>query len=165
VVIVAGAVVAAVPKMPPVVELLVWLCERAPNGLLCDWEPNPPKAGAEPAPFTGVELDEANGLLPPLVKLKAPDGGWGLKPEPVVLPPKAGNDELVKVLAAADDCAGGKLFATLPPNALLLPKSTPLALLFVGAGAEAPKLKAAGWGVLKLVFCDMVCLRGLAIAV
>lgn len=163
----AGATVPAAPNMPPVVELLVWFCERPPNGLLCGGcAPNPPKAGAEPAPFIpGVEFNEVNGLLPPLVKLKAPVGGWGLKPELEVLPPKAGNEEVVKVLLAADDCAGGKLFATLPPNALLPPKSTPLALLLVGAGAEAPKLKAAGWGVLKLVFCDTVCLRGLAIAV
>jgi len=54
----------------------------------------------EPLPFVApVEgADAAKGLFPPAVKLNPVAGGWGLKLVFVLLPPKAGNEELEKVL-------------------------------------------------------------------
>jgi hypothetical protein len=116
----------------------------------------PPDAGAGVLPLVaGAELAFAlaNGFAPPAVKLKpADEGGVGLKPVPWLLPPNAGKDELEKVLLGAAGCAGGKLLVAPPPKALLPPK--PLAPLFAGAGAEAPKLKAFCCGAPKFALCE-----------
>lgn len=149
-----------VPNMPPEgAELVVLFWPRPPKGFPCVEAslPNiddPPKAGAGVFPLVaGAEFAFANGFAPPAVKLKpADDGGVGLKPVPWLLPPKAGKDELEKVLLGAAGCAGGKLLVAPPPKALLLPK--PFAPLFAGAGAEAPKLKAFCCGAPKFALCE-----------
>lgn len=66
-------------NMPPGAAELVVLCPRPPNGLLCGCALNidePPNVGAGVLPFTsGAGLADANGLLPPAVKLKPAAGG------------------------------------------------------------------------------------------
>ena len=66
-------------------------------------------------------------------------------------------------MLGADDCAGGKLFAAPPPKALEPLKLKLLALLLLGAGAEAPKLKPDCGAVVKLALCVKFCIRALAI--
>lgn len=88
--------------------------------MLVDWPPvlkmEPPKP-PDPDPFVaGAGVDMAKGLLAPAVKLKPEVEGCGLNPVPVPLPPKAGNEELEKLLPGAADCVGGKLLVALPPN-------------------------------------------------
>jgi hypothetical protein len=168
---VGGALLVMVPNRPPVLAALVVLvCGRPPNGLLgaCE-DPNmepPPKAGGAPLPFPFIAavFVEAKGFALPAVKLKSfADGGWGLKPVLWLLAPKAGKDELEKVLLGAADWAGGKLFVAPPPNGLLLAPNMPLVLLLPPtAGADAPKLKLDGCADPKFALCDGVCVRVLA---
>jgi hypothetical protein len=150
-------VLLVVPKRPPEPAALdVLFCARPPNGLLggaC--EPNiepPPKADVPLLlPFiAGALFPEPNMLLlPPALKLKSfADGGWGLKPVLWLPAPKAGKDELVKLL---------------PPNALLLAPNMPFVLLFPPtAGADAPKLKLLACGAAKFALIEGVCVRALA---
>lgn len=62
-----------------------------------------------------VGADAAKGLPVPTLKLKALDGGCGLKVVFVSLLPNAGNEELEKMLFWVEGCEGGKLLAV-PPN-------------------------------------------------
>jgi hypothetical protein len=165
-------VLLVVPKRPPEPAALdVLFCARPPNGLLggaC--EPNiepPPKADVPLLlPFiAGALFPEPNMLLlPPALKLKSfADGGWGLKPVLWLPAPKAGKDELVKLLLGAADWAGGKLLVAPPPNALLLAPNMPFVLLFPPtAGADAPKLKLLACGAAKFALIEGVCVRALA---
>lgn len=75
--------------------------------------------------------------------------------------PKAGNDELLKVLLGAADWAGGKLLVAPPPNALLLAPNMPL-VVPPTAGADAPKLKLLGCAEPKFALWDGVCRCALA---
>jgi hypothetical protein len=167
-----GGALLVVPKRPPEPAALdVLFCARPPNGLLggaC--EPNiepPPKADVPLLlPFiAGALFPEPNMLLlPPALKLKSfADGGWGLKPVLWLPAPKAGKDELVKLLLGAADWAGGKLLVAPPPNALLLAPNMPFVLLFPPtAGADAPKLKLLACGAAKFALIEGVCVRALA---
>jgi hypothetical protein len=86
-----------------------------------------------------------------------------LKPVLWDVAPKAGNDELVKVLLGAADWAGGKLFVAPPPKALLVAPNMPFTLLFPPtAGADDPKPKPDCCGAPKLALCEGVCMRVLA---
>lgn len=115
-------------------------------------------AGAEFAFAKGLDA----GVAPPAVKLKpVDDGGW--KAVLSLFAPKAGKEELLKVLLGAADCAGGKLLVVLPPKLLLAPKPPkPFVPLLAGAGAEAPKLKLFGCGAPKFALCAKFCARALA---
>ena len=161
-----------VPNMPledDEVVVLAWL--SPPNGLLCGGAllnmDDPPNAGAGVLPLVaGAEFAFAKGLdtgvAPPAVKLKpVDDGGW--KAVLSLFAPKAGKEELLKVLLGAADCAGGKLLVVLPPKGLLAPKPPkPFVPLLAGAGAEAPKLKLFGCGAPKFALCARFCARALA---
>lgn len=129
----------------------------------------PPNDGAGAPPLVaGAGLDAAKGLLPPIVlppevKLKpVEDGGCGLKLAFWLLAPKAGNDELVKVLAGVEDCAGGKLLVAPPPNALLPPKPKPFAPFSLGAGAGLGEPNVPCCGAPKPALCERPCKRLLA---
>jgi hypothetical protein len=159
-----------VPNSPPEpADVVVLVCARPPKGLLgaCElnMEPPPNAAGVLPfmeLPFVGLP----KGFALPAVKLKSfAVGGWGLKPVLCEVAPNAGNDELLKVLLGAADCAGGKLFVAPPPKALLPPPNMPplvLLLLPPTAGADAPKPKPDCCDVPKLALCEGVCARVLA---
>jgi hypothetical protein len=159
-----------VPKRPPdAVAVVVLFCASPPKGLLggCEVniEPLPKAAGV--LPFIDAPLGALAKGFPPVaaVKLKPfADGGWGLKPALCEFAPNAGNDELLKVLLGAADCAGGKLLVAPPPKALLPPPNMPpfVLLLPPTAGADDPKPKPVCCGVLKLALCDGVCARALA---
>lgn len=160
-----------VPNSPPgLAALKVLFCARPPNGLLdaCALNMEPPPNADVPLllPFIASALcAEPNMLLlPPALKVKSfADGGWGLKPVLWLPAPKAGKDELVKLLLGAADWAGGKLLVTPPPNALLLAPNMPLVLVFPPtAGADAPKLKLLACGAAKFALVDGVCKRALA---
>lgn len=163
----------AVPNMPPVLaELDVLMFEPRPaNGLLGVWllktEPPPPPNAIEllPLPFMAGMLLAPKGLLLPAVKLKSfAAGGWGLKPVLWLDAPKAGNDELLKVLLGAADWAGGKLLVAPPPKALLPAPNMPL-VVPPTAGADAPKLKLLDGAEPKFALCEGVCICALAMRV
>jgi hypothetical protein len=152
-----------VPNIPPVPAVLVLFCDWPPKGLPNCCPPKPPNAGVDPLPFVMGE-DAEKGLLAPAVKLKLVAGGCGLKPVLWLPAPNAGKEELTKELLGADDWAGGKLLVAPPPNALLPPKPMPFVLfvlLFVGAGAVAPKLMPPS-DAPKFALWDGVCVRSLA---
>jgi hypothetical protein len=162
-----------VPKRPPdAAAVVVLFCASPPKGLLgaCEVNMEPPPKAAGVLPFMGAPLAPLAKGFPPAaaVKLKPfADGGWGLKPVLCEFAPKAGNDELLKVLLGAADCAGGKLLVAPPPKALLAPPNMPPFALFVlllppTAGADEPKPKPACCGVLKFALCAGVCARALA---
>lgn len=121
-----------------------------------------------PEPFiVGAGMGAPKALFVAAVKLKPVEGGCGWKPVVWPPPPKAGNDEVVKVLLAVDDWVGGKLLVA------SFPKSPPFGVDcccdcdrkpngFALTVLSPPKPKPDAWGGPKLGVAESPCSRALA---